>query len=227
MNIMLYRFIWLVPFLSFFGGYYAISLVFRPATHVLVPKLIGLDLHEASIQADNQQLFLRVIQEVTDDHQAPGTIVECYPGEGSFVKPYHKLEVVVVKKPEKKVITNFHDKILSAIQEPYKHALVSYKYPADKVCAQWPCALTHYEIDKVPELVIYTALPANTYQLMPSFDNLTQQEVYDYCAIVGLEPIFYYTSLKETSVQRVIEQRPAARTIIDLKKPPVIHIKLS
>lgn len=216
-----------MPFVCFLGGYYTISVFFGSSKTVIVPALIGLPVHEALLIASNHYLYLTVIKETNDERQSPGTIIASYPVPGTRVRPNQRVEIVIVKHPEKLEVPDYQNQPLSVITKPYRHYHISYNAPAQVICAQWPLAHSKQNAGEKSELIVYTPMDEPHVYCMPSFKNLPQQEVFDQCALMGLEPIFYFTSLKETFDRRVIDQRPTAGTLFSLKKPPVIHIKLS
>lgn len=229
--------LWILPFISFLGGYQLL----RTLTHteiIEVPPVVGLHIHDAIKTLSAYQLNVRILAEKEDADLQPGTIISQTPAQGTKVKPHQSIFLVITRQPAKPKSLSFYGLTKQQATAKAQSAgitLTFYElesaYPAGTIFAQ--SIQPGYELaDKTMQLLVSTG--ANSIRIMPYLKGHLASEVTTFFAPFGIKvnvesALQQPLALTESeSTHRkpgtIIEQRPAAGTFIDLKKPAVINI---
>ncbi|HML19393.1 MAG TPA: PASTA domain-containing protein, partial [Candidatus Dependentiae bacterium] len=96
------KFLWVIPFLSFLGGYLIMSFIYQPRA-AKTPALVGKSVQQALNLAATQGLSLRLIAEREEPDIPTGTILSQNPLPNTHIKAHQAIACIVSKKTEQKI----------------------------------------------------------------------------------------------------------------------------
>ena len=223
-------FLWILPFISFLAGYQFVRMLSH--TEVIeVPNIVGMHMSDAIKILSTFQLNARILAEKEDPDAHEGIILSQTPVYGKKVKPHQSIFLVVTRRPPKPhapALFGMKQQDAAAKAQKERVALKVYplesQYPSGTVIAQ--NAQPQQELAD-SSLSVYVSAGASSMRLMPDLKDHSVEEVTKFFAP-------YQITVESTHVGEqeghkcaaciVTEQKPAAGTPIDLKKPPVVQV---
>ena len=229
-------FLWVVPFLFFFLGYYVLGL-FSPVSTVKVPALVGKNITQGLEMLAQQRLNARMIACKEDLSVPEGTILTQHPNCGDSMRIQQTVFITSSKKPEKKVLEDLRgfsedickEKIIDADLLYQKQPLFSLN-SSDQACESGECIA--FALHK-KQVVVYTGKKNKIY-IVPDCKNFSVQEVRDSFGLYQIPVQVQHTGSVEQGHTcyncHVTEQKPLAGSSItldqDQKTPIVLQVKV-
>jgi serine/threonine-protein kinase len=235
MHKLLRNLFWLIPFLAFAIGYYAISFVFKSKT-IQAPALVGKCIDKAVIILSEQNLNIRIVGNKNDSDLPEGTIISQTPLAGSKIKENQTLYVVIAKKPAAILAPDFKQKTISAatrIAQDLGLHIKTYAIPSsapDQQCiAQFPAA--GQELDN-NTIIVYSSAANTKSVIMPSCKDMHVSEVISFLQLYGITPTILHTRPELLGINHqcaqciVIDQRPLAGSLVQINAEKPLSIQL-
>lgn len=222
----LYVLIWFIPFIFFAFGYFLSFINFQKKTRI-VPNLIGKNLQEALLTTSAKQLALRLLQEKEDSLLPEGTIIQQSPKPYQTARLNQSIFVTISKKPKCFCAPNtLGKKIPEITAELIKHGISTNIVTFKDKHSQGTCVAQAPQYGKEisnKKMLIYSSKGMDTLHIMP---NLKQQSLKDGYKLAK-QPHITVESFdtngfpihSEMSDYTIIDQKPMAGSIINLKKP--------
>lgn len=228
-------FLYFLPFLIFLSGYY-IFYIFLQKRDIISPNLIGKNLtHSLSLLAENN-LSLKLLREDENSDLPEGVILDQIPKPGQKMRPNQNLLVVISKKIKYSTVPNFvgqNQKVVALTiakmgLQP-KFFTIESAQPAGTCIGQYPSAGQDLIKDK---LLIYVSSGSNKLSIVPNFKDCPVIKLKELAKKHELKVDVYHNnsidlSNHDCSTCRVIEQRPAAGSIVDLNKKLYLQVQVA
>jgi len=219
-------YIWLIPFLSFIGGYLGAHILFS-SPRVEVPNLVGSSITGAIRQVSDKHLNIRILTEKEDSDLLPGTVIHQKPTAHQKVKPYHAVYVILSKKPSRKKTANFLGKDRTKAQKeleressPYKIFSIPSSQKSGIIIGQYP----QPEHELKGPLKLYAAQHQKQHFVFPRLIGKQLGAVKEFFDTHDI-PLHVNTTRNScTDTMFIKEQRPLPGTLISLEEPP--HVQL-
>lgn len=227
-------YLWLIPFVGFMFGYY-LSYYFLQRADLVTPNIMGKNIQEAMAVLAQQKLGLRLLAERDDTARPEGTILEQIPQPDQKIRPNQNIFVTVARRPTAVLTPDFNEKKIKEVQEIAKKAglelktvLLKSNYPDNTCIAQYPEPNTELANKKV---IVYLSAGNDLLYVMPNLTNQT---------LAGLEDFFKrHDNIQKTLLHvrevdpehvciscKVVDQSPAAGSIIDQGKPLTLTLQM-
>jgi serine/threonine-protein kinase len=226
------KFLWVIPFLSFLGGYLIMSFIYQPRA-AKTPALVGKSIQQALNLAATQGLSLRLIAEREEPDIPAGTILSQNPLPNTHIKAHQAIACIVSKKTEQKIPNligkseNDIARELTSLKFDYTLHHVSSQAPAGICIAQNPMPDTSLNCK---EIVLYISQGAAHHYVFPDF---RQKEVDEVKNLLANKPVTIQIShlLEQpeghTCAQCIVsDQRPHPGTIVQLDEQKPINVQL-
>jgi beta-lactam-binding protein with PASTA domain len=223
------KYIWILPFLFFFAGYYGALHMVR-ISETTTPQVTGLNLHEGMMLISAAHMSARMVSEHEDQHMPAGIIVRQFPAPETRVKIRSSLDLVVSKKP-------------TALRAPtyqgssYDHVMAHATEHHIRIREHWletggvkGFVHTQHPTPEAPlsdrVVYVYFSSGSTRYVLMPDLRGKVFTEARDFLANnnMKVQVLMNQPLLLEHHQTTVLDQKPRANTIIDLHKPPLIQL---
>jgi len=227
---MKFSFLWLVPFLCFFSGYY---LIFRltAVSSVETPRVVGLLLQDALKMLAASQLQAQIIAEKEEADLPDGLVLDQMPHPQQQIKISQPLYLTIARKPPHARAPNLLGMTKeTAVQEAQSQAIrikfheLESNYPVGYCFGHYPVAGEPLEDEA---LDVYVSAGITTTRIFPSCKDMPVQDVESFCKKLGMTVhIFHAHKIAEDHecACTVREQKPLAGTLIDLKKPLIVQL---
>ncbi len=226
------HFLWTLPFFCFLATYF-IAYWFLTPQHFLTPSLIGKPLQEALHILSDRNLNTRIITQKEDKDLASGTIISQIPEANRSIRAHQSIFLVISKQPKQKVAPNLLQKSKETIEKmaldqeiKVKYHYLPSHYPENSTIGQIPSP-NQPIVDNKATLYLSQG-SGNKPVLLPSFKKKLINEVVTFLEenkikfnILHTKPIDPNHTCKSCIV---IDQRPLAGSLIDLKKPLTIQL---
>lgn len=222
------HFSWLLPFISFFIGYWIAELFFGAQT-ITVPKLVGTSITQGIRQLSAQKLNIRIIAEKEDLDLPEGTIISQKPSPSQPIKAQQAIFVVISKKPQLKKTPYLLNKTADHAKNElikqgikYKEFNIDSNAPQNMIIAQYPAP-------KEPingPVYIYKAVSPEQKFIFPSLKDRPFEEIQSFLARYNIKSTITYKNQSSHENYKVTEQRPLQGTLISLKHPPHVQLHL-
>lgn len=218
----LLSFFWLVPFLSFIGGYQLVRFLTHAET-VYVPSVVGLHLNDAIRLLSADRLNVRILAEKEDPDLHEGMILSQTPEQGQMVKPHQSIFLVITRKPLRPLAPKLRGLTCSQAARKARNdklRLKSYTLespvPQGRVIAQ--SVMPGREV-KGNDVTIYCSEGTTQLRIFPDVKGRSVDEVKSFFGL-------YDIPVRVTGDQSapIKEQIPLAGTIIDVSKPLVVEV---
>ena len=222
----------MLPFIFFLIGYMTFPLFFNTKKQI-VPCLIGTTVTGALKILTKNNLSLRMIAEREDPDVPAGTIISQKPIPGNIIKNQQTIFVVISKKNELKVpcieglksdeyIPQLKDLKIEFLTFPL------FNNNPESIClAQIP--KPHKKIAK-EGAILYVADNKNQIFVFPDFKNKSVIEVKKFLTSHSIPTRVYHTyQVKDSHICKsckVKDQSPAAGTLLSVKKPFTVQLKV-
>ncbi len=214
--------LWLMPFLSFLGGYQLIRVLTHIET-VRVPSLIGLHMNEAIKILSADLLNVRILAEKEDSELDEGTILSQNPEAGQLVKTHQSIFLVVTKKPPKVCAPQLRGLTCEQAQAKATQAGITLTstslestFPKDRVIGQ--SVLPQQEV-RHKSFMIYCSEGSTPLRIFPDLKGRTVDEVSAFFAVYSGT-----VHVQGNRTDSIKEQQPRAGTLVDIRKPLTVHV---
>jgi len=225
--------LWLVPFIGFLVGYNFTHYFFQ-RNDLVTPNVIGKNLQSAVALLSQQRLGVRLLAERDDTARPEGTILEQIPQADQKIRPNQSIFVTVSRRPTPRVAPDLSEKKLPDIEEQIKKMGLDLKviylksnYPKHSCVAQYPLA-GHELVTK--KITVYLAHGNDQLSIMPDLSNKTLLELEDFFQKNNVEKsVFHAHEVHETHTCgqcRIVDQSPAAGSIIDITKTLSLNLQV-
>ena len=232
---LLSRFLWLVPFIFFLSGYFALDL-FLHHSYTTTPNVLGRSLSEAVSLISSENLQVRLLSSKEDEHVKEGTVLSQNPTPASSIRPQQTVFLIVSCKkvrPKTPACMNKHYETLKSelIEQEISHKVhyIPSNHPSGICIAQIPEAGT--ELLSQPLVLYVSQKSENHLALLPSCKEHSVQEVVSFLKNNGIPYSLFHTHLMESDHTctncRVVEQKPLAGSFIDIRTPPTVQLKVN
>jgi len=219
--------LWIIPFLSFTLGYQLLNQIYV-VDKIATPNLVGKQLTEAIKITSANNLNLRIISEQIDHDLPENTIISQKPGHQA-IKPNQAIFVVISTKAKSQTAPNLCGEPEEAIKKDYENLKIkSYHLPniaPQKICiAQSPTAGQTLQEQK---MIAYFSAGSSPWVLMPKLLGLQFSEVKTFLTTYRLKFNVQFLPDKYSVEHTIIDQKPAAGTLINLDKLTQIELCVS
>jgi eukaryotic-like serine/threonine-protein kinase len=228
------HYVWVVPFLSFLGGYYLMSTLYTNKT-LQTPLVVGRSIAQAVRILSDHNLNIRILAEKEDPDLPAGTIISQNPAAKSSIKPQQSIFLVVSTTPQPTAVPHLigcsAQEIEKTLQErgiKYKAYPIESNYPSNTCFAQWPAPGS--SLDTQP-IVVYIALPNRKPIIMPNFVGRPVPEVADFLTSHDMIPqLIHQPAVPDghicSSACIITDQRPMAGSLVARDGDKQLHIHL-
>jgi serine/threonine-protein kinase len=226
------KYLWILPFISFLGGYWLMSVVYKTKT-LQAPALVGKTIQEAlRISADNS-LSIRLVKEQEDSELPAGTIISQSPLPNTHIKSHQAIQCVISKKTEH-LAPRLIGKKIEDMQSELDSLGISYKlYPIASSAPEGTCIAQDPAPDvPMPSKVLQIYVAKNTLQqfLFPDLRQKSIEEVKNFLSsapvTIQVTHAFEQTENHNCSDCIVSDQRPRPGSIVSLDKEKPIQVQL-
>lgn len=225
--------LWILPFVSFLGGYIALDVLFAPE-FIDTPSVVGTHINQAIAILCRYNLNLRLLTTKENALLQEGTILSQTPIVGQKIKENQSVYVVISCKPPKIKTPNFIDKTITEIQSELAQKKMSIKvyylestYPQNKCFAQFPEADT--ELEETQKIILYIAQESKKPHIMPNFLGKRVNEMMDLPTTNFAKiTVVHHPPVHENHLCACIinDQRPIAGSLIHRDSSKKLNIQL-
>ncbi len=229
-----YSFLWVTPFLSFLVGYQLVSW-FSHNEVLRMPIVLGMPLQHAIKELSSHQLNARILKEKEDPEIPEGIVISQSPEGGHTIKSHQSVFLVVTRKPPAKkapLLCKLKVGEIEALARDQSlfikiHRLES-AYPEGICFAQSPEAQEPLCQDQI---TAYVSSGVSPVRLFPLCKGQELHKVQEFLKEHSIESqVFHLTKVYEShdcSNCVIIDQRPLAGSLIDLRKPPTVQFTVA
>lgn len=235
-------YIWMVPFIAFIVGYYAMG-VFLLQDSFYTPCIVGSHLHDAIRTLSAHNLNVRILAEKQEADIPQGVVLSQSPDYTQKVKAHQSVYLVITSKPTPKnvpYLAYLQEKEIvdRAAQENIylKRYFLQSIYPKNTCIAQ---SATEKEVLDKNTLTVYISSGSNPIYIFPSLKNKNLAEVVSFLEKQGIS----YQLFDKKSSQlinssdnfsseyydnyNVIDHKPLAGSLINLNKNLKVQLTIS
>jgi len=217
-----------IPFFLAISGYFLASIYFK-AQEFKAPNLIGLNIYNAIQKSREYNINLSLLDEEENNDLPSETIIEQKPRSNTLIKERQTIYIVTTKKKSNPELIDFKNKDKEEINKWLNknslkanfHYLPSLNISDTKCIGQHPGA-NKINYDK-KNLIIYLAKNNKKY-ILPSFVNKNCLDVINFLKLNGIK---YKTDKKIRNKSIVLEQKPLAKSIIEINDNLEISLQIS
>jgi beta-lactam-binding protein with PASTA domain len=217
-------FLWPLPFLSFWCGYYLLSSIYTKPT-VTTPSLIGSNLVTAIQILSSANLNPRILAQKIDPNLPDGMILSQTPAAHQQIKIGQPVYLVISQKPDHNPTPDFmnlsHKKMIQVIRKQNIHEKIFYVLNhtfEDIVIGQSPLPGIQLKNDNV--IIYYPQSPLSII-LTPDLRKKTIKQVKHFCEQVGINLIIEQMNPQKKLIDHnalIIKQKPIAKTFLNMDK---------
>ena len=229
------RSLWLVPFIFFLSGYFALDL-FLHHSHTTTPHVLGLPLSEALSRISSKNLNVRLLSYKEDEQAKEETVLSQNPSPGSSIRPQQTVFLIVSCKKARPqtpaCIGKQYETLTAKLAEQkisHKVQYVPSNHPSGTCIAQIPEAET--ELPSQPLILYVSQKIDDPLVLLPSFKGRSAQEVVPFLKNNEMPFSLFHAHLMKPdhscSSCVIIEQKPLAGSLIAMNNPPTIQLKVN
>lgn len=229
------RFFWLAPFISFIFGYVIISFIFSaPILHA--PALVGQSIDKAAEILSQKNLNMRIIGHKDEPDLPEGTIVSQTPSPGTAIKEHQALYLVTARKPAPLQIPDLTHKTAQEatkiVESQSLHAKIvalPADYQSHSCIAQYPTTGTAITDQSI---ILYTAQNQKPV-IMPNLKKKSVEEVLSFLQLHGCTAEILHSNPIQPGHQCIgciiLDQRPmpGSLLIISADKPLKVQLQVS
>lgn len=227
-------FLWVFPFIFFLTGYWVVR-YFAHREVLYAPAVLGHHIHDAIRVLSSYSLNVRILAEKEDAHLPEGLIISQSPQEGQKIKRHQSVYLVITRKPPKVQAPNLYGLTSSKAEEIAKDGVIKLKlYSLESDNA----ADTSFAQNVQPgqeladnSLIAYFSTGKTNMRIFPNLKDKPALEAIEFLKDAGMQVnIFHSNSVEDShncSDCIVIDQRPLAGSLIDLKKALTVQLTLS
>ncbi len=220
------NFLWILPFLSFLGGYQLLRMLSH-VEEVEVPAVVGLHMHDAIKNLSFHRLNVRILAEKEEQDLPEGLILTQTPAAGKKVKPQQSIFLVTTRQPPKPRAASFFGLTKNEAQALAQQRGLTLKYAElESMLPQGTCIAQSAEPGaELPDktVAVLFSQGSSTIRLFPDIKGKSLEEVTSFFQPYDIQVIVS----PPVSSGIISDQRPLPGTLIDLKKPPTVHLALN
>lgn len=226
------NYLWFLPFCSFFSGYFLLYYYLQAPT-LLVPSLIGKNIHEAILLLSQLKLNARILDQKEEPALPEGTILRQLPTAGQKVKVSQPVFLVTTKKQPAVETPIMINKSIDTIKKELTNSDIRFKahylphsYPKNHCFSQFPAFGQPLDSN---HLLIYLAAEKNKPIIMPDFTQHSLEDVTEFLASCNIQPYIIRNTHRENhQTNKIIKQQPLAGSLILLRedKPLVVQLQV-
>ena len=213
--------LWILPFISFMGGYFLIQTYFGK-TRTTVPCLIGKQLNEAVCTLSDHMLVARIIAEKEDRNLPVGTIIQQKPEPQTSIRCHQTIMLTVSKLPDPlqmplvvgKNLAEIMPQLLKMELQPQVYELEADEVLQGTCIAQWPSS--QQEIKPGNKLILYCAKNIKKPYIVPSFIGKRLEDAKQVCEKHAIVCQVIHAAGTDYTNRVVIAQRPLPGTLLML-----------
>ncbi len=219
----MFKYIWLVPFLSFLAGYFIMTTIYKERV-LETPNLIGLSVQEALVRINTADtgLGIRLIAEKEHAELPSGTIIEQSPKPQTKIKSHQHIACIVSKAPSTAMPLLIGKKTKDIKQELDDRRMNGKIYymvsrePIGTCIAQDPAPNT--PISSAITATLYLSKGTAEAYTLPDLTGTTSRKAQDMLASHGITTTVTHVSgdhegpCSNTCI--IVEQRPKPGTIL-------------
>ena len=223
-------FTWLVPFLCFIAGYIVMQQFF-PIAVVIVPSVVGKQVHEVLPLLSSLCLNVRILDQKEEAEMPEGVILSQIPSPGKHIKAFQPLFIVTTKKPATLKAPSCVGLPVAQLLDSVKSLGITvrmyslaHQYPVGLCFAQCPSAGEALEKNR---LIVYISAGDSKPVVWPSFVGYSLEAAEYFLDNYGIKPLVVGMAVhKDQSV--IVDQRPFAGTLLTLdeKKPLSVQLRV-
>lgn len=225
-------FLWPIPFFCFLLSYFAFYYFFA-SSPTITPCLIGKTLQDGVQILSDNNLNARIISQKEDHDCNPGTIISQIPTEQRTIRPHQSVFLVISKKPAPKIAPSLFQKNNAECEKIVAQDGLSMKkyyfisnYPEHSCIGQLPSAGQPMPDNRI---IAYFSMGSSTKPaIVPLFKKRLLSEVTSFLTEKNIK---YHTiharPVEATHVCThcvVLDQKPLAGSLIDVRKPLTIQL---
>ncbi len=225
------NYLWLLPFCSFLGGYLFLY-YYMQIPSLIVPSLVGKNIHEAVILLSQHKLNPRILAQKEEPALPEGTILRQVPTAGQKVKSQQPIFLVTAKKQPTIATPNVINKSIDTITKELANTGIRFKiyylpnnYPENHCFSQFPVPDQSLENN---HLLLYLSTGNNRPIIWPDFALRSVEEVIEFLASYHIKPhiIRNTTQKDDPPSSKIIEQQPLAGSLILLQETNPLFVQL-
>lgn len=225
---------YIVPFIAFFGGYWACSLIIYKR-QAQVPELVGKPVEQALAVAREQLLSVHLTGVTVRADLPAGIVLDQLPRAGSTVNIPQSIGVTISQAeqlPRTPDLVGKKEATLKQWSQEHTYQLdeimVKSRYPAGHCCAQYPAPGSQMEGN---HLQAFCTQPMTSHFIIPDFKGKTVQSVRALCAEQGIMLSLYHNDPSLVGEHQctdcvILEQLPAAGTVVARSHLKTVHFQL-
>ncbi len=227
-----YSYIWLLPFFICFIGY-SIPWYFVSHGNVVVPSVVGLSLHDATLKISQAELSVIIKREESRSDLPCNIIIEQSPSGDSVVRAGQPIRLVSVAPKQNVVVPDFQGKTTKHVTDwagkfdvAIKLIWIDSNRPTGEIIAQYPQAST---LLKDAQIKIYVSHGQSPLFIIPTLLNARPVDVARSFERHGLK----FSCVQEDGTHMtphethiVCGQSPIAGSIIDVNKTIIIQLSI-
>lgn len=228
---MKYSFLWLLPFLCFFTGYYFVSRLIH-VDAVETPAVVGLLLPDALKTMAMVQLHGQIIATKEEPDLPDGLVLDQTPSPGQLIKISQPIYLTISSRPVPNLAPqlvglqkNKAEEIGRSQSFRIKFHELESNYPGEFCFGQYP-ASGEPVLDQTID--VYVSAGMTTTRIFPSCKSLPVAHVKEFCKQLGMSvQIFHdqFVSADHICTDCLVkDQKPLAGTLFDIKKPLVVQL---
>ena len=227
------KLLWILPFISFLGGYIVLDMLFAPE-FIDTPSVVGININQGVSILSQYNLNLRLLSSQENPLLEQGTIVSQTPIAGQKIKENQSVYVVISVKPPKLQTPNIVGKALPEIQSELAQKKINAKiyylesmYPHNKCFAQFPSANT--DLEETQKIIVYVSQESKKPHIMPNFKGKHINEIIDLLNTYAEQVTVIHSPPAPENHECsciVNDQRPIAGSLINKDSQKKLHIQL-
>lgn len=220
---------WTIPFLGFAIGYLG-TYFFVQQNSIITPNVIGKGLQDCAEILSQNRLGIRILKELEDSSLPQGVVMDQFPRGGQKVRPNQDIFITVSRRPKIFLtpdFTNLKQKDVLTISA--KHGidlnsvfLFSY-HPVNSCIAQNPRSGDELGRRRVTAFFSKGQFPLF---VVPNFKNCLVQDVKNLLNQYDAQLDIINTSTVSELESRVVEQSPAAGSIVSVDRPIQVQLQV-
>lgn len=233
-NIIKKAFWYSTPFIIFLGGFFLAFFLF-PRRHATVPSYLGKRAELAFAELSDLGFSGRCALVTVENPTLAGVVVDQLPENGARVYRGQTVRLTVGQQSNARMIPDFVGQPVSSLKNMAKEAGYEVTlvwmphYRSMGICfAQTP---PPHQIAHHARIICYCSLGSTPYGVMPNLRGLTREEVENFAHINNASAQCVSGKKESHSIAEkeftVIDQQPAAGTVIDGNKQLFVQVQLT
>lgn len=197
-----------------------------------MPSLLGLPLQEAITVLSCHNLNARILTEKEETDISPGTILSQNPAPQQKIKPQQSVYLVIAKKAHAAIAPELTGCIESEARKRAENLGIRLKtyaiesqHPQEYCIAQSPAPGSELA-EKL--MILYVSASTVPMRIFPDLRGLQIADVHNFLEKYTMQLVIMpiHDSISERPAGTVLDQKPLAGSLIDIRKPLTIHVSV-